>query len=640
MERDLLLREVGAINYSFAPFEREVFLNPANTYEVHHRDKKPNTVRRDVSEKRSYRLNESPAPERSSVVADPAFLTSIVSWLDVGNKKHKRYLGPNYKGNAATWCNIFAYDYACLAGVYLPHYFWKKFPPSPDDISKRPQDHITELSANGLYQWFEKYGSHFGWRDITPANGDYTNAQNIANAGNVVFASIKRPGTGHIAAIVPETNAQKAKRDDTGKVIAPLQSQAGSTTQNHTYSSNKFYAPTGSVVKIWANMLSGSKAINSSSPGNTTNDGSWNSIMQGVAQGIRNTIPVTSTKQPTQSMDKAVKANRYYGQQLGWQTYVDKINDFLLPYSGLSNVSLGEEAFAAALSKWQKTKGMTADGILGPQSWKLIKALILTSKPATTGKPAVTGKPSTTGQAAGYIRTLSASQRTNLDYIAQELNKSAVTNPFAKAAMLSIVSKEIEFQLKQEGGYSRTSNERIRKIFGSRFAGKTDDFINTLKSSDEKFFNYVYGGRNGNKADEGYKYLGRGFNQITFKERYQRVGKLIAVKLEDEPQKLNTLPVATAALIADFIDRFKHAPSKTLAAYNTTGINGFTQLKDAVMAFYHANAGFGRLYSALWGLPYEKTQPMTITELAKVVEDGKRKALLRSTEFLQFINSL
>jgi predicted chitinase len=635
MERDLLLREVGALNDSVAPFEMEVYLNPANPYEVHHRDKKPNTVRRDVSEKRSYRLNENLAPERSIVVADPAFLTGIVSWLDVGNTKHKRYLGPNYKGNAATWCNIFAYDYACLAGVYLPHYFWIKFPPSQEDIAKRPQDHITELSANGLYEWFEKYGAHFGWRDITPANADYTNAQNIANAGNVVFASIKRPGTGHIAAIVPETSTQKAKRSDTGKVTAPLQSQAGSTTQNHTYSNNKFYTPTGSVVKIWANMLPGSKLNVSPSPGNILNNDFWNSIMKGVNQGTVNTAPSTPKTSSIQNIDKAVKANRYYATQLGWQNYVDKINDLLLPYSGLSNVSLGEEAFADALRKWQKSKGVNPDGILGPQTWLLMKASILVAKPATTVKP-VTG-----GQGGSYIRTLSASQRTNLDFIAQELNKSAVTNPFSKAAMLSIVSKEIEFHLKQEGGYSKTPNERIRKIFGSRFPpGTSDDFINTLKSDDEKFFNYVYGGRNGNKANEGYKYLGRGFNQITFKERYQRVGKLIGIKLEDEPQKLNTLPVATAALIADFVDRFNHAPAKTLAAYNTTGINGFTRLKDAVMAFYHANAGFGRSYTALWGMSYDKTQPMSIIEIARMVEDGRRKALLRSEEFLQFINTV
>ncbi len=632
MERDLLLREVGALQESIVPFEREVFLNPGNPYEVHHRDKKPNTVRRDTSEKRSYRLNENMAPERNAVVADPVFLTSIVSWLDVGNKKHKRYLGPNYKGNAATWCNIFAYDYACLAGVYLPHYFWIKFPPSQDDINKKPQDHITELSANGLYQWFEKYGSYFGWHDITPANGDYANAQNIANAGNVVFASIKRPGTGHIAAIVPETSKEKAKRDGTGKVIAPLQSQAGSTTQNHTYSNNKFYTPTGSVVKIWANMLTGGKATASSPQGSVLSNGFWNSIMQGVKQGMGNATTATPKSQPVQDIDKAVKANRYYVAQLGWQTYIDTINDLLLPYSGLSNVSLGEEAFADALRKWQKAKGLSQDGVLGPNTWNVMKASLFATTPAAGNS-----------QAGGYIRTLSPKQKSNLDYIVQELNKSVITNPLAKAAMLAIVSKEIEFKLQQEGSYAHTSNERIRKIFGSdRFPkSMSDDDINILKANDKKFFDHVYGNRNGNKPDEGYKYLGRGFNQITYKERYRRVGGLIGINLEDEPQKLNTLPVATAALIADFVDRFKTKQAKqNLPFYNTTGINGFTQLKDAVMAFYHANAGFGRLYASLWGMSPEKIRSMTIDEVAKVVEDGRRKALQRSTEFLQYIKSI
>jgi hypothetical protein len=75
----------------------------------------------------------------------------------------------------------------------------------------------------------------------------------------------------------------------------------------------------------------------------------------------------------------AVNANRRYGDSLKWNQYYDKINDLLLPYSGMSNVSLGEEAFAAAVFNWQSKNGFTGnnvDGVIGPSTWSVMsKAL-------------------------------------------------------------------------------------------------------------------------------------------------------------------------------------------------------------------------------------------------------------------------
>lgn len=77
----------------------------------------------------------------------------------------------------------------------------------------------------------------------------------------------------------------------------------------------------------------------------------------------------------------AVKANRKYGDSLKWNQYHDKINDLLLPYSGMSNVSLGEEAFASAVFNWQLKNGFTGnnvDGVIGPSTWGVMsKALKL-----------------------------------------------------------------------------------------------------------------------------------------------------------------------------------------------------------------------------------------------------------------------
>ena len=53
---------------------------------------------------------------------------------------------------------------------------------------------------------------------------------------------------------------------------------------------------------------------------------------------------------------KATQLNYYYGAKLGWNQYYDQINEVLLPFSGMKNVSLGPEAFAQAVAEWQKVR--------------------------------------------------------------------------------------------------------------------------------------------------------------------------------------------------------------------------------------------------------------------------------------------
>jgi hypothetical protein len=84
----------------------------------------------------------------------------------------------------------------------------------------------------------------------------------------------------------------------------------------------------------------------------------------------------------------AIKLNRYYSENLGWKNYYEKINKLLLPFSGYNNVSLSEEAFAQAVANWQASKGLSAkdaDGIIGPNTWKLMQTLFL--PPGSTAVP-------------------------------------------------------------------------------------------------------------------------------------------------------------------------------------------------------------------------------------------------------------
>jgi hypothetical protein len=75
----------------------------------------------------------------------------------------------------------------------------------------------------------------------------------------------------------------------------------------------------------------------------------------------------------------AIKLNYYYGSQLGWNSRYDKINELLLPFSGMKNVSLAPEAFAQAVAAWQRSQGFSeddCDGIIGPQTWGVMGPLL------------------------------------------------------------------------------------------------------------------------------------------------------------------------------------------------------------------------------------------------------------------------
>ena len=195
--------------------------------------------------------------------------------------------------------------------------------------------------------------------------------------------------------------------------------------------------------------------------------------------------------------------------------------------------------------------------------------------------------------AATYLQSLTPAQQTNFNTLVDRLKFRGITNPFTQAAFLSVASKESEFKLKSELSYRSTPNARIRAIFGKRLASLSEDQLTTLKASDEAFFNKIYGGQGGNAANEGYKYRGRGFNDITFKGEYDKLGKELGYDLVGNPDLLNTPIVAADCLIQYFIDDFKAAPKGTLAKYNTTGLNDFKTLDDSLRAVYQANAGWG-----------------------------------------------
>ncbi len=199
---------------------------------------RPNTrnmaIRISQTWSRTYPLNDPNMPRRdgSNPVSD---LGKIINYLKVESSKR---FEPVRHGN--TFCNIYAFDYAYLANAWLPRMWWtgraiRKLRAGQTVVPKYGST-ISEMSANKLYDWFEEYAEECGWREVET----YDELQDGANQGEVgiiVAAHKVSSRSGHITAVVPETSSHKAQRDGSGKVTAPLQSQAGRVNRKY-FSSN------------------------------------------------------------------------------------------------------------------------------------------------------------------------------------------------------------------------------------------------------------------------------------------------------------------------------------------------------------------------------------------------------------------
>ncbi len=176
-------------------------------------------------------LNEPGQPTRV-ITNDPAglkkSLLDIINWLNVDKPLNKRY----QPGNGSTFCNIYAHDYCHLAGAYFPRVWW-----TPGAIAKLAKNEIVaplydntieEMRANNLLRWLKDFGERFGWRQT----GNLNSLQGVANSGGIgliIARRVEEGRSGHVTAVVPESELGSARRDANGNVVSPLQSQAGAT---------------------------------------------------------------------------------------------------------------------------------------------------------------------------------------------------------------------------------------------------------------------------------------------------------------------------------------------------------------------------------------------------------------------------
>jgi len=192
---------------------------------------------------RAYPLGEADRPARSGPegARGAAGLARIVDYLDVAKADHLRY----QPRAGMTFCNIYATDYAHLAGAYLPRVWWTDSAlrrlALGEPVEVTYGQTVRELNANSLYDWLDEHGAEFGWaREL-----DLTLLQAAANAGEVCVIVAKRRdlnSSGHITAVVPEQEGTEARHAADGEVLRPLESQAGTRNVTRGVSASAWWA--------------------------------------------------------------------------------------------------------------------------------------------------------------------------------------------------------------------------------------------------------------------------------------------------------------------------------------------------------------------------------------------------------------
>ncbi len=188
----------------------------------------------------------------------------------------------------------------------------------------------------------------------------------------------------------------------------------------------------------------------------------------------------------------------------------------------------------AAVRAWQAANGLTADGIVGDGTWSKMFSEGVTSAPTVITEPAPA--PSVGGlkleKLKGHIPDAVIAQ------IPDTASKFQINTPLRLAHFLAQCGHE-------SGGFRATqenlnySAKGLNGIFKKYFP--TEAAAAPYARQPIKIASKVYGGRMGNgpeSTQEGYKFRGRGYIQLTGKENYTAFGKAINEDICSNPDKV------------------------------------------------------------------------------------------------------
>ena len=189
----------------------------------------------------------------------------------------------------------------------------------------------------------------------------------------------------------------------------------------------------------------------------------------------------------------------------------------------------------AAVKAWQAKNGLTADGIVGPNTWAKImgESTTVVSEPIVTAPIApIAGLK--LDKLKGHIPDAV------IQMIPDTAAKFGINTPLRLAHFLAQCGHE-------SGGFRLTkenlnySAKGLMGIFKKYFP--TEALAKSYERQPAKIANKVYGGRMGNGPEasgEGAKYCGRGYIQLTGKDNYIAFGKSIGVDMTVNPDLVSS----------------------------------------------------------------------------------------------------
>jgi len=185
---------------------------------------------------------------------------------------------------------------------------------------------------------------------------------------------------------------------------------------------------------------------------------------------------------------------------------------------------------------------------------------------------------------------LSNLQIDNARIIRDELNAVGISQKLIQTAIIAVCYKESGLTVREEN--LNYSEERLLQCFPKLTKEIIAQF--NLARNPEKLGNYLYSGKYGNLQGEGYKYRGRGFNQITFKNIYKQYGEQVGIDLVAKPELLNQ-PKIAAAVLARFFKASMHEGFKKglLEKHGAKNYDEILSKEIAVKVAIQCNAGLG-----------------------------------------------
>jgi predicted chitinase len=186
----------------------------------------------------------------------------------------------------------------------------------------------------------------------------------------------------------------------------------------------------------------------------------------------------------------------------------------------------------------------------------------------------------------------------NADLLRAEMDRQGIIDNELRAGLAAIIGGESGFKPRSEASYRNTDNTRIRGIFRTAFAGKSDAFIEQTKADDERFFNYVYGPAGagpqlGNtEIGDGFKFRGRGSLQLTGRANYAELGKRCGLDLLADPDLVNDREHTMAIAVAYMRWRYKGGGWEAMKAAVGNSFGTVDAHKNALFAQYRRTGEF------------------------------------------------